>query len=186
MMGRIEDLAINYERHLSIPWSRSVSGAQKVMLLIYDKELERNLRARIKEFEIKTKDAGFKWKQFDCTKLFSTWLSNDEYHEAYFECPDDLAMKIEGEFKSAVVDPLRKCLRSADDKTVVALTGVASLYGFAHISEIIRAVEPDIQGRLIVFFPGTKDGSNYRLLDARDGWNYLANSITANATGGLV
>ena len=27
-------------------------------------------------------------------------------------------------------------------------------------------------------FPGHVDGSNYRLLDARDGWNYLAVPIT--------
>ena len=93
-------------------------------------------------------------------------------------------MKIEGEFKDHIVAPLRECLRSTNDNTVVALTGVASLYGFAHISEIVRAVEPDIQGRLIVFFPGAKEGSNYRLLDARDGWNYLANGITAHGSGG--
>lgn len=185
-MGKIEDLASNYERHIKVPWSSSVSGAQRVMLLIYEKELERSLRAKIKDFEIRTRQAGFEWIEYDCTKVFSIWLANDEYNEAYFESPEDLAMKIEGEFKSTVAEPLRKCLRSANDKTVVALTGVASLYGFAHISEIVRAVEPDIQGRLIVFFPGTKEGSNYRLLDARDGWNYLANSITAHTTGGLV
>ena len=70
--------------------------------------------------------------------------------------------------------------------TGVALTGIASLYGFAHISEVIRGVEPDIFGRLIVFFPGAKEGSNYRLLDARDGWNYLANSISAQSSGDMV
>ncbi len=51
-MGKIEDLAANYERHLSVPWQRSVAGAQRVMLLIYEKELERALRARLGEFEI--------------------------------------------------------------------------------------------------------------------------------------
>ena len=57
--------------------------------------------------------------------------------------------------------------------------GVASLYGFMRVSELIRSVEPSIHGRLlIVLFPGTKNENNYRLLDARDGWNYLANSIT--------
>ena len=183
-MGKIEDLTANYERHLSVPWQRLVAGAQRVMLLIYEKELERTLRARLGEFEIKTRNAGHEWVQHDCTKAFSRWLASDEYQEAYFESPVDLSMKIEGEFKDHVVAPLRECLRSADDNTVVALTGVASLYGFAHISEIVRAVEPDIQGRLIVFFPGTKEGSNYRLLDARDGWNYLANSITPHGTGG--
>jgi hypothetical protein len=183
-MGQIEDLATNYERHLSVPWQRSAVGAQRVMLLIYEKDHERALRARLGEFEIKTKNKGHEWHEYDCTKIFSQWLANDEYNDAYFESPEDLAMKIEGEFKDHVVSLLRERLRSVTDNAVVALIGVASLYGFAHISEIIRAIEPDIQGRLIVFFPGSKEGSNYRLLDARDGWNYLANGITAHSTGG--
>ncbi len=62
--------------------------------------------------------------------------------------------------------------------------GLASLYGFMRVSELIRAVESSINGRFIFFFPGTKDGNNYRLLDARDGWNYLANSITLHGPGG--
>jgi hypothetical protein len=160
------------------------TGAQRVMLLIYEKELERTLRARLGEFEIKTRNAGHEWVQHDCTTAFSRWLASDEYNEAYFEAPEDLAMKIEGEFLDHIVAPLRERLRASNDNTVVALTGLASLYGFAHISEIVRSVEPDIQGRLIVFFPGAKEGSNYRLLDARDGWNYLANCITAHGSGG--
>jgi hypothetical protein len=185
-MGKIEDLAANYERHLIVPWQRSVSGAQRVMLLIYDKELERTLRARLDEFKIKTKNAGHEWVQHDFTTTFSEWLASDEYKEDYFEAPEDLAMKIEGEFKDHTLDSLRGCLRAANDNTVVALTGVASLYGFTHISEIIRAAEPDIQGRMVVFFPGTKEASNYRLLDARDGWNYLANSITSHSSQSAV
>jgi len=35
-----------------------------------------------------------------------------------------------------------------------------------------------IAGRLLVFFPGEHEGNSYRLLDARDGWNYLAIPIT--------
>jgi hypothetical protein len=68
---------------------------------------------------------------------------------------------------------------------VVALTGAASLYGFIRVSDLIRFVESDIRGRLVVFFPGTKDGHNYRLLDARDGWNYLAFGITPDGLGGV-
>jgi len=37
----------------------------------------------------------------------------------------------------------------------------------------------------LVFFPGERDGSNYRLLDARDGWNYLATPIAAQEGEGL-
>jgi len=40
-------------------------------------------------------------------------------------------------------------------------------------------VESSIRGRLLVFFPGEYENNNYRLLDARDGWNYLAVPITA-------
>ena len=40
-------------------------------------------------------------------------------------------------------------------------------------------IESDIQGRLLVFFPGVYEQDNYRLLDARDGWNYHAVPITA-------
>ncbi len=152
--------------------------------MIYEKELERTLRARLGEFEIKTREARHDWVQHDCTTAFAQWLAGDEYREAYFESPGDLAMKIEGEFRDYIIESLRERLRSVDGNTVVACTGVASLYGFAHLSEIVRAVEPDIQGCLIVFFPGAKEGSNYRLLDARDGWSYLANSITTHTAGG--
>ena len=41
-------------------------------------------------------------------------------------------------------------------------------------------VEAHIRGRLLVFFPGIYEQDNYRLLDARDGWNYHAVPITAS------
>lgn len=182
-MGKIEDLAAMYERHIRAPWQRTVAGAQRVMMVVYDKELERTLRARMAEFEQRTVAAGHEWVEYDCTRSFAEWMAGDEYREAYFENPDDLTMKLEGEFVDSIVGPLRDLLRKSDENTVVALSGVASLYGFAHISDVIRAVEPDIRGRLVIYFPGSKDGNNYRLLDARDGWNYLASGITLHGTG---
>jgi len=67
----------------------------------------------------------------------------------------------------------------APENTVVAITGVASLFGFTRISQVLPLVEPHIRGRLLVFFPGVYENNNYRLLDARDGWNYLAVPITS-------
>jgi hypothetical protein len=57
---------------------------------------------------------------------------------------------------------------------------VASLFGFLKISEVLPMVEGDVKGRLLVFFPGVYEQNNYRLLDARDGWNYHAVPITAS------
>ena len=183
-MGRIEDLSGEYERHICIPWQHTIAGAQRVVLVVYEKELERTLRARIGEFEQRTRAAGHSWVEYDCTRSFTEWMADAEYRDAYFEMPEDLELKLEGEFLNHVAAPLRELLRAGDENSVVAVTGVASLYGFAKVSELVRAVEPDIPGRLVVFFPGSKDGNNYRLLDARDGWNYLANSITLHGVGG--
>lgn len=182
-MGKIEDLAAKYERHIRAPWQRTVAGAQRVIMVVYEKELERLFRARKGEFEQRTMGAGYGWVEHDCTRSFAEWMAQDEYRDAYFENPDDLRMKLESEFLDNLVQPLRELLRASDEKTVVAVTGVASLYGFAHISDITRAVEPDIRGRLVIFFPGSRNGNNYRLLDARDGWNYLAHCITLHGTG---
>jgi hypothetical protein len=44
---------------------------------------------------------------------------------------------------------------------------------------VVAAVANNIPGRLLVFFPGEYDQNNYRLLDARPGWNYQAVPITA-------
>lgn len=184
-MGKIEDLAVVYERHISAPWQRTVAGAQRVMLVVYEKERERALRARIGEFEQATRRSGHAWKLVDCTRWFAEWMAGDDYRDAYFEDPSLLGMKLEGEFKQAIGQRLAAELESADDDSVVAVLGVAALYGFMRVSELIRGVEQSIGGRLLVFFPGTKDGNNYRLLDARDGWNYLANGITLHGGGGV-
>ena len=64
-------------------------------------------------------------------------------------------------------------------RSVVGLVGAGSLFGLGavRLSRLVEEVEPAIRGRLVVFFPGERDGNNYRLLDARDGWSYLALAI---------
>ena len=177
-MSQIEQLAKVYERHVGVPWRRTMADAERVMLAVYPKEKERFLRARVGEFEEATRRTGHGWTLVDATRWFAGWMGTHKYREAYFEDPDLLGMNLEGEFREAAEARLRKALEAASDETVVALVGIASLYGFLRVSELIRAVEPSIRGRLLVFFPGTKKENNYRLLDARDGWNYLAQPIT--------
>lgn len=182
-MGKVEELAAVYQSHLSVPWQRTLAGAQRVMLVVYEKELERTLRARIGEFEQATRRSGHGWKLVDCTGWLAAWMASDEYRDAYFENPSLLGMKIEGEFRPEVARRLAAEIEAEDDDTAVAVLGVASLFGFLRVSELIRQVEQSIRGRLVVFFPGTKSENNYRLLDARDGWNYLANGITLHGGG---
>lgn len=179
-MGRVEEIAEQYERHISTPWQRNLAGAQKAIIVVYRKEDERKLRAKRREFEVRTKEAGHKWRELDLTPLFPQWMADDEYRDAFFDCPDDLMMKLEGEFIEYVADQLREALTAddVDEDTVVGVFGAATLYGFARVSLVLKKVEGDIRGRLVLFFPGDYSQDNYRLLDARDGWNYLAVPIT--------
>ena len=63
---------------------------------------------------------------------------------------------------------------------VVAVKGVGSLFGFVKVKEVVDKLAPLVSGRLLVFFPGSFENNNYRLLDGYDGWNYLAVPITAD------
>ena len=63
---------------------------------------------------------------------------------------------------------------------VVALLGVGSLFSFLKVKEVVDKLAPKVGGRLLVFFPGTYENNNYRLLNGYDGWNYLAVPITAD------
>jgi len=65
--------------------------------------------------------------------------------------------------------------------TVVALTGVGSLFGLLKVNQVVARLAPLTAGRLLVFFPGSyREDNSYRLFDAYDGWDYLAVPITAD------
>jgi hypothetical protein len=180
-MARVEDLAETYGRHIALPWQRMVAGAQRVVMIVYDREMERMLRARKLLFQTATHEAGHEWREVDLSNAFAAWLAGDEYREAYFENPDDLAPKLaSSEFPDYLAARIRSVLAADDvtETTVVAVSGVGAIFGFAKLSEVLSKIEGDIRGRLVVFFPGQYDRNNYRLLDARDGWNYLAVPIT--------
>lgn len=179
-MSEIVNLLDNYRRHVSQPWGNNLAGAEKVWFAVYEPNSERRLRLRIQEFQIATQQAGHDWSLLDLTDSFAHWMANHRYREAYFEDPDDMALALSdyAEFVAAMIRD-RLTLDGVSDNTVVALLGVGTLFGLAHISSILEHVVSDVPGRLLVFFPGQVNGSNYRLLDARDGWNYLAIPITA-------
>jgi hypothetical protein len=95
-------------------------------------------------------------------------------------------MKLEAEFPEHVAGRIRSVLTDPEvsEASVVAVFGVASLFGFARVSQILKLVERDVRGRLVVFFPGHFEQNNYRLLDARDGWNYMAVPISIHSSSG--
>jgi len=178
-VNEIEGLLKAYERFLQLPWDRTLAGPQKVWFAIYEPTQERRLRLRLAEFEVVTRNAGHSWLHVDLTDLFATWMAQHEYREEYFEQPEDMDLALQ-DFASFVSQRIADALSGSDvdANTVVAVSGLASLFGLTSASAIFETVAPSIRGRLFVFFPGQHDGSSYRFLDARDGWNYLAVPIT--------
>jgi hypothetical protein len=179
-VSEVDDLIKNYRRFVGLPWQTHIAGPEKVWFAVYDPTQERRIRLRVGEFQIATQDAGHAWRQVDLTDSFARWMADHRYREAYFETPEDLELALQ-DYTTCVVDEVRAALTApdVDEKTVVAIVGAASLFGLTHVSTVIEGAADDIRGRLLVFFPGHVEGSNYRLLDARDGWTYLAIPITA-------
>lgn len=155
------------------------------MFVVYDKRDERRMRARRHLFAEATQQAEHRWLECDLTSAFAEWMDAEEYRESYFESPESLPMKLDKVFPAHIASLVRDKLCEADDNTVLAITGIAALFGFARVSDVLQRLEPDVSGRILVFFPGEYEQGNYRLLDARDGWNYLAVPITLHDEQGV-
>ena len=186
-MGRIDRLAERYKSYVALPWQKDLAGAQRAIFVVYDKADERRLRARKDLFAMATAEAGHSWLECDLTRVFAQWMAATEYRDSYFESPEDLELKLEDDFLEHVAGRVREVLTSseADENSVVGIYGIASLFGFVRVSELMKDIERDIRGRVVVLFPGEYENSNYRLLDARDGWNYLAIPITLHEDRGV-
>ena len=178
-MNKISRLLDSYRRFIALPW-RDAAAAQRVIFCVYDEGDERRLRARIDEFELATDRSGHRWLQFDLSDSFAAWLSTQRYARSYFAQPTLLTTLLP-RYLDYLADQLSALLnnRHADDNTVVALTGVGSLFGFLKVKDVVDRFAPLVNGRLLVFFPGSYEHNNYRLLDGYDGWNYLAVPLTA-------
>lgn len=179
-MSKIDNLLRNYKRHITIPW-QNAAPAQRVIFCVYNENDERRLRAKIDEFELVTREAGHGWTVFDLTDTFAEWISEQRYAKKYFQQPRLLAMLLPN-YLAFITSKFTHFLKinAADENTVTALKGVGSLFGFLKVKEVVDNLAPLTGGRLLVFFPGSFENSNYRLLDGYDGWNYLAVPITAD------
>ena len=179
-MGRIEELAARYRSHIGAPWQRNLAGDQKTIFIVYPKTDERKLRARLDMFDIATTASGHPWRLLDLTDTFAQWMAATDYRDEYFADPEALVTGPKSPFTKFAADRLRGVLTDSgvDEDTVVGVYGAACFFGFTYLSAILSQVKNDIRGRLVLFFPGEFDKNIYRLLDARDGWNYLAVPIT--------
>jgi len=179
MASKVDQLLAAFETVVNEPWSTSLSGQEKVWFLVYDPAGQRKVDLRVGDFEIATVKAGRKWAGISLKKCFPTWMANHEYREEYFADPEALVDQLEVDFRQYVVNYLNDEISKPefDGNTLIAIRDVTSIYGFARLSDILNGISKSVKGRILVFFPGEFEQNHYRLLDARDGWSYLARPI---------
>jgi hypothetical protein len=184
MIAKIDRLAGAFAGHVAIGWPASSSGSQRVIMIVYDPGEERALRRKLDLFAQGARAAGKSWTAVDLTPLVARWLEAQRYRELYFAEPDEFAAIGEDRIAAFVAGELEQAL-AADQSpdAIVAAFGVGSLFGFASVSTILSRVEHAVRGRLVVFFPGAMREGRYRLLDARESWDYHAVAITLDERG---
>lgn len=184
-MSYLDKLLKSYAEHISLPWQGIRSGPERTIIARYDKEDERRLRLRGGEFQDATERVGHRWLLLDVTHAFAQWMAQQEYREAYFETPQALEgyeVGLLSEFTEHLLRSLAEQVKAgAGPNHVVALLGAGALFGVSRVSKLMEGLAPMVGGRLLVFFPGERHENNWRLLGARDGWNYLAVPLDGNA-----
>jgi hypothetical protein len=178
-MSAVDHLFSNYSRQVRLPWSSSMSGKQRIWFAVYPPGEERRVRARLPQFEAVTLAASHGWTTVDLTRLVPDFLAAHPYREQVFQQPQHLRAGNALEKRAAGLVREACSAEEATASSVVAVTGLASLFDFMRVSSLIEAAEDSISGRLLVFFPGEYAGNVYRFMDARDGFNYMAVPITS-------
>lgn len=178
-MSAIDRLLTNYSRQVRLPWSASMSGKQRVWFAVYPPVEERRVRAKQPQFEATTLEAHHGWLNVDLTDLLPQWIATHEYREGIFAEPEQFT--VSSELEDLAVERVRQACagEDSDAASVVAITGLATLFDFMRVSSLVERVEDCVRGRLLVLFPGEYAGNVYRFMDARDGFNYLAVPITS-------
>lgn len=180
MGSYVDDLLAAYSRYVSLPWQHNLSAPERVWMAVYPPEHERRLRLHLPEFAVATVAAGHHWGLVNLTTSFEVWMAGHDYRDEYFESPRFLQSSL-GAFFDHLVATLQGSLAEHPPDGVVGLLGAGTLFGLGdsvRVSALVRAVNESIMGRLLVLFPGQLEGNGYRLLDARDGADYLAVPIT--------
>ena len=177
-MPTTDELLRHFERQAALPWRDDLAPEYRVWVLHYEPTLERRIRGRMAEFEAIARRHGKGWFALDLAALVAPWFAAHPLFEGLVEQPDELPGMLP-EFASHIEETVRRELATTGPSDLLALAGTGALFGLMRISTLIEGVAPAIPGRLLVFFPGRYEAGSYRLLDARDGWNYRATPIPA-------
>jgi hypothetical protein len=174
----VDDLLGQFRRQVSLPWSQDTGRDYRVWIMHYDRALERRIQGRLHEFEALARQFHHGWVALNLATLVAPWFAGHDLFDGLCGQPDELPGLLP-DFESYVVATVRARLQGQHEQDILALSGAGALFSLMRASTLTERVAPDIQGRLLLLFPGQHANGVYRLLDARDGWAYRAIPIPA-------
>ncbi len=172
-MNTFDDILSAYIRQIQLPWAEDTPSAARVWIVWYEKALQRRFTGRLGEFEHATLKAGYGWRHVNLSSWFGKWIARHEFFDALVNQPKELRGLLP-DIEEALVATIKVELNACTSKDVLAVDGCGALFGVGRVSNLISRIADAIPGRLLIGFPGKHAGGVYRLLDARDGWNYHA------------
>jgi hypothetical protein len=177
-LNTFDDLLGAYEKQIQLPWLDDTPPSGRVWLLWFDKSMQRKVTGRIGEFEHATAKAGKGWAYVNLTSWFGKWIAGHDFFDALVEHPQEIR-GLFADIEKALINDITATLKACGPNDVLVLDGCGSLFGVVRVSALIGKLADRIPGRMLVAFPGKHTAGIYRLLDARDGWNYHAVPIPA-------
>lgn len=180
-MASFDDVLQHFSRQIELRWQPDIAPEGRVWILWYDASLDRRIRGRAAELQHATEAAGHGWRLFDLVGTFERWLVEHEFFEALVQAPEEIEGMLP-DFRQWLGAQLRAELESCRPHELLTVAGCGSLFGLLRTSELISDAAPHIRGRLLLLFPGRHRANVYRLLDARESWNYRAVPIPAADT----
>ena len=154
------------------------------VILIYDPYEERRCRARQIELREKLEFNRVHVIEHELNNFIFDYYANKGQLERIFDLDRDpgrreeLRQMIAGVYERELVNQILDGVKDADPEgSVIFLTGVASMYPFARVSNLLTALENRVNVPLVVFYPGSERNGKLSFLNQEPHVGYRARRI---------
>ncbi len=154
------------------------------IILVYDPPKERACRARQLELAEKLQARNIRVIPCELNNFIFDYYAGKGQLERIFDLDrdpkqrDELRQMIAGIYEKELVGRIQDDTETADpDNSVIFLSGVASMYPFARVSNLLTALENQVKVPLVVFYPGSEQDGKLSFLNQEPHIGYRARRI---------